>query len=331
MSLPKQVRQQIADAKRIESEMRSAETPVEPTPPPAPVNPETPVVAAPAPAPAPTPAPQPQMDSQHAELLQQYRTLQGIHRTLQRSNSELQSKAQGLQSQVSELSTEVEQLRAKVSAAPTPSVAPVTPEEIKEFGPDLISVIERKAQEVAAPLNQMVASMRAEGEALKQRNAELEQQLNGVTRTQAENAQARFQADLMRLVPDFNTLNFDSNFLSWLSQVDPLDARRRSLQERLNEAVEYGDAEAVAGFFNAFRKVVSAQPAPTPKVDLAAQAQPASRSAPDAAPAVSGRQWTGANIDKFYADVARGKYTPQEKQRIEREIFTAQKDNRIAA
>lgn len=334
MALPKQVRQQIAESKRIEGELRAAaETPpADPAQPPA----EAPVAQQPAePAPAaPVAAAKPVPDARYEELLQQHRSLQGIHRTLVRSNENLQSQAQGLQEQYSRLAAEVEQLRTqKTPPNPTPSVAPITPEEMREFGPDLINVIERKAQEVAAPLNQALVETRAKAEALERRNAELEQKLNGVSNAQAQSAQDAFQARLLALVPDFNTLNYDKKFLSWLSQVDPLDARRRTLQDRLDEATQVGDADAVASFFNTFKSLVAAAPtpAPAPKPDLVAQAQPASRAAPDNAPAKAGRLWTQLEISAFYSDVARGKYTPQDKARIEKEIYAAQKDNRIAA
>lgn len=333
MALPKQVRQQIEDAKRIEGELASAAAtpPADAAAAPVPDTPAaTPVAAAPEAAPAP--APQPQPDAQYAELLQQYRSLQGIHRTLVRSNSELQSKAQGLQQQVNELTAQADQLRQQLSAPPAAPVSKITDAEVQEFGPDLISVIERKAQEVAAPLNEALARVSAEAEALKRRNAELEQSMNGVSQVQASDAQARFQTDLLRLVPDFDALNFDGNFLSWLSQVDQLDARRRTLQERLNEAVEMRDVQAVANYFNTFKQLVAAAQAQAPrKPDLAAQAQPASRAGADAPPAQDGPVWTGAAIAQFYADVARGKYAPAEKQRIEREIYAAQNGRRIAA
>lgn len=72
-------------------------------------------------------------------------------------------------------------------------------------------------------------------------------------------------------------------------------------------------------------------PAPAQRPDISAQAQPTSRAAPDIAPVNSGKQWTQQGISEFYADVTRGRVTPADKARIEREIFAAQKDNRIAA
>lgn len=332
MSLPKQVRQQIAEAQRIDGELRAAAATAAdvtvPTPQPSP---------APQPAAAsPVPASAPQPDQKYEELAQQHRSLQGIHRTLVRTNGEQQSRMQGLQSQHEQLSAEVEQLRkqlAAASAAVPASIAPITEAEVKEFGPDLISVIERKAREITAPLNQALNEANAKAEKAAARNAELERQLNGVTSVQAKNATQAFEDRLRGLVPNINVLNYDNKFLSWLSQVDPLDARKRTLQERLNEAVEYGDAEAAASFFRAYETLVAqaAAAAPKPNANLAAQAQPASRAAPDSQQPSAGKTWTQTEITAFYDGVTRGRYSPQEKARIEREIYTAQKDNRIAA
>jgi DNA repair exonuclease SbcCD ATPase subunit len=322
MGLPKQVRQQIAEAKRIEDELKAAQA----APPPAQptlVKPAEPPVAA---APAPVPAPQP--EAQYQELLQQYRSLQGIHRTLVRSNSELQSQLQSMQTQVNELTAHAEQVRN----APPPSnpVTPISEAEIKEFGPDLINVIERKAREVAAPLNAALEQANVNMTHMQRRNAELETQLKSVSADQAQTRQSRFESDLVQLVPDFNALNYDNTFLSWLSQVDPLDAHKRTLQERLNEAVSMLDAQAAASYFNAYKKLAAFHAA-RPKNDISGQAQPASRSAPDVVTQNTGRQWSQGEISQFYSDVARGKVSPQEKARIEGEIFKAQKENRIAA
>lgn len=335
MALPKQVRQQIADAKRIEGELKAAQeaapaAPADPTPPtPTP----EPQAAAPAPAatPAPAPAPAaPKPDAQYAELLQQHRSLQGIHRGMVRTNNELQSQVQTLQASVQTLTTEVEQLRQR-PAQPQTTSSVITDAEVAEFGPDLISVIERKAQQVAAPLNTKLAETTAELEQVKKRNLQLEQSFGEMQHVQQENAQDKFTADLTRLVPNLNALNYDQKFLSWLTQVDPLDARRRTLQQRLDEAVELGDAEAAAGFFRTYLSIVARAAPPAPKTDLSSQAQPVSRPAPDAPPAPAGKRWTQQGISEFYADVARGRFSPADKARIEREIFTAQKENRIAA
>lgn len=333
MALPKQVRQQIEDANRIEGEMRAAQA-AESSAPAEPASAAPTVVATPAaepeaqaPAPAPQPAPQP--DAQYAELLQQYRSLQGIHRTLARTNSDLQSQVQTLQASVQSLTGEVERQRQ-----PQPKAQPVssiTDEEVKEFGPDLISVIERKAQEVAAPLNAQLAQAQDTLARLAARNAELEQSLNNVSQVQADTAQTTFVSRLTQLVPDFNVLNYDNNFLSWLSQVNPLDPRKHSLQDQLNDAVQLGDADAAAKFFLTFKSLVAQAQVAKPKPDLAAQAQPTSRAAPDVTPVATGKQWSQADISAFYDGVTRGRYSPAEKARIEKDIYAAQRENRIAA
>lgn len=333
MSLPKQVRQQIAEAQRIEGEIRAAAAtpPADPAVAPQPSPAPQPAAAAPTP-PSPAPAPAAATDPKYEELVQQYRSLQGIHRTLVRTNGEQQSKMQGMQAQLNELSTEIGTLRTAAAAAPSPAatIAPITPEEIKEFGPDLINVIERKAMEIAAPLNQALRDSNTKMEALAARNAELERQLVGVTQVQAQTANQNFETRLRALVPDIDVLNFNAQFLAWLSQADPLDARKRTLQQRLDEAVQLGDAEAAASYFAAYKSLVKAA-TPQPNPNLAAQAQPASRAAPDSANQPTGKTWTQAEIASFYDGVTRGRYSPQEKARIEGEIYKAQRENRIAA
>lgn len=330
MALPKQVQKQIADANRIEGEIRAAQAleaaaaqPVADAETPPPDNVETPTAAAeaPAPEPAPVPAPAPQPDAQYETLLQQYRSLQGIHRTMSRNNSELQSQVQTLQASIQEVKAELERVRQQATPAPADA-------DVGEFDPALISIIDRKAREATAPLNEALAKVTA-------RNAELEQSLASINRDRAESAATAFEDQLSRLVPDINALNYDQNFLAWLSQVDPLDAHKQTLQQRLDEAVRLGDARTAAGFFNTYKSLATAHaapaPAPAPKPNLAAQAQPTTRSAPDASSVGNvGRKWAQAEIAAFYDNVTRGKYTPQEKARIEKEIFSAQRDNRIA-
>lgn len=342
MPLPKQVQQQIAEAKRIEGEIRDAQTapPSDESTPPnvseAPIAAAEPVVAAPAPVEpvAPAPAPQPSVGDQYAELLHQYRTLQGIHRTLVRTNTELQSQVQTLQASVTSMTSEIEQLKQRPAQPSAPS-APLSAEEIEQYGEGLISVIERKARELTVPLNEQLSQANQELAKLKEHNTRLEQSLNGVNQQQAETRVNAFQQRLISLVPDINALNYDQGFLTWLAQADPLDARRRTLQQRLDEAVQIGDADAVANFFHTYRRLTTPQPvSPAPSSSSAqmAQAQPMSRSGPDAdTSGQSGKRWTQKEIGDFYADVSKGKYSPAEKTRIERDIYAAQKDNRIAA
>lgn len=334
MALPKQVRQQIADANRISAELQAARV-ADSGEPPAPVveppkEPENVVTTEPeVPVAAPVVPAAPEPDARYTELLQKHQTLQGIHRRLVNANGELQSQVQTLQAQVQGITAEVERLRQQ---PPAPPVSSITDDEVKEFGPDLISVIDRKAREVAAPLNEALAAARAQLEALTQRNAHLEQSLNGVTQQQAKSVQEQFGTRLLSLVPEFKVLNHDQNFLAWLSQVDPLDPHRRTLQDRLNEAVQLGDADTAASYFNTFKQQYAPPAAPKRTVaDISAQAQPASRSTPDAAPVNTGRMWSQDSISQFYADVSKGRYSPSEKTRIEGEIFRAQKENRIAA
>lgn len=347
MSLPKQVRQTIDEAKRIEEELRrQRETPAE-APPPAEAQPmaeaqppeETPAppaassepIEVSAPPPPEPPATPTVPKSDYDQLAHQYRTLQGIHRSLVQARTELEQR-------VVALTRELEAVKQQQSTPP-PQTQSLTKEEIEEYGPDLIGVIERKAQEVAAPLHAQVRL-------LTERNQFLENSLRSVSQVQATSAEEAFVSGLARLVPDWETTNYDPNFLAWLDLPNPFSVNE-SRKQTLDRAVAHGDFRIAASFFTAFKaesgnlqpssSAPAAQPTPTRQPvqvpPLESQAAPAQRSAPDQTAQARGKIWTQQEVGRFYQDVTNGKYrlNPQEKQRIEREIFTAQKENRIAA
>lgn len=335
MALPKQVRDQIAEAKRIETEMHAPPVVEQPptTPLPSVSGSELPVAATPPIAATPPVPAAPQPDEKYNALMQQYSSLQGVHRTQLRTISEQSEQLAALTQSVQGLTTEVERLRTQPPAPP--SIAPITEEEKEKFGPDLLNIIERKAQEVAAPLQGALNKAQTDLAAVVARNAELERALGTVSRAQTDTVQTRFNERVNQLVPDLVAINHDPRFASWLSQVDPMDPQRRTLSQRCDEAVQAFNADAVAAFFNTFKSLLPTTPvpaaAPSPNDTLVLQAQPQSRAAPDAPPAQAGRQFTRAEVSQFYEDVKRGRYTAADKLKLEREIFQAQNENRIAA
>jgi len=272
--------------------------------------------------------------SQFDELVHQYRTLQGIHRSQMQARGEMEQRIATLTQQVQTLTARSQQ----PSSPPPQKSTALTPEEIEEYGEDLIGVIEKKAREVAAPLQTQLDSTVAAYRQLQERNQYLESHLQGVTQAQNEGREEAFFSKLPALVPDWETLNYDAGFLAWLNQPNPFHAGE-TRKQGLDLAVQNFNPEAAAVFFTAYKAENPTVPV-TPKnqpvsvPSLESQAQPAQRSTPDVVrPTPQGRVWTQGEITKFYRDVTDGKYrtNPNEKQRIEREIFTAQRENRIAA
>ena len=126
-----------------------------------------------------------------------------------------------LHSQVREMQTQIQQLiadKAEIEArkAEVPQVDSLITDEDKEaFGPDLIDLIERATNSKVATL----ANREAE---LVKEIKELKGQLGNVTERQVVSEKDRFLSSLAQQVPDWETLNIDPGFLSWLQEVDPV-------------------------------------------------------------------------------------------------------------
>lgn len=208
----------------------------------------------------------------------------------------------------------------------------LTAEETSEFGEDFMRVVEKKAKQAMAPVVQRY----------EQEIASLKQRLSGVAGVMQADAQTRVKQQLTELVPNWQQLNYDEQFLAWLGLPDPYSGAIRG--EMLKNAYAQGDALRVANFFKGFlaeeAAVAPARAEPhvgsetVPKVPLENLAAPgraktaASQTVPAEKPVV-----TRAQIATFYADVAANKYRgtegQKEKARIEALIFDAQREGRI--
>lgn len=207
----------------------------------------------------------------------------------------------------------------------------VTPEEEQDYGSDLLGVVGRKAKEELTP----------EIKSLKSQIARLEAQLQGVTAQTQMGVRERMYQTLDRDVPNWRELNEDPEFLSWLNLPDLFSGAIR--RELLTAAYQRSDAARVAAFFKGFIADEAAtnpaggyaeRPAPSEgakRPSLESLAAPG-RAKTSAAPApVEKPFFTRAQISKFYSDVNRGAYRgrEEEKGRIEKQIFDAQRDRRI--
>jgi hypothetical protein len=223
--------------------------------------------------------------------------------------------------------------------AVTPSVAAtrlVTDKEVEEYGPELIQLVGRKAQE---ELNPVLNAMRAELDDLKG-------QVRGTRTEVVRTARDRVFAGLDTQVPTWRALNENQDFLNWLALPDRFSGYIR--QELLNKALEQHDAPRVAEFFKGFLTEEAAgsngsaglQPAPgltpaTPapsKVPLETFVAPGRAKSPAATPAPAEKPIiTRAQITQFYTDIAAGKYrgNEAEKDRLERMVFDAKADGRV--
>lgn len=316
-----QQQRQAEEIARIEADIAAANAqPAEPeapepeTPEPLGTPPETqPVYVAP---------PQPADDTWR----QRYLTLEGKYK----------AEVPRLHAEVRELKASLETAIAKMSAAPAPEKpAPaksklVTDKDAETFGSDLIDLIKRQAQELVSErevaLNEVVKELRAE-------NASLKANVTSVTKTQEATAQEAYVAQLTALVPDWETVNRDQGFLTWLEGQDPLSGLAR--QALIDNAYQQLDAKRTAVIFNAWKGLQPAQPPapPQPKPEVQRQVTPGKSKQVPASPAsdASGKIWSHAEIENFYRDVRAGLYVGKaaEVAQVEAEIDLAVSTGRI--
>lgn len=302
--------------------------------------------AAPAAAPAAPAAAQPAAAAAApVDWEQRYKVLQGKY------NAEvprLTQQLQDMQRQMNGLQGLLGSLRqpAAPAAPAAPAPPPVTDAEIKEFGPDLYDFVKRVARgEQAAILPE-----------IDKRVAPVVQKVDAASAAaqnanqQAAAAQRRAMFDLLKQqVPNWEALNDDPGFLAWLDQRDPYTGEVRG--KLLERAEAVNDGPRVVAFFVGYQRENATVAPATPAAAAAAPAAPAASAAsqptletmvapgaarPGAARAPDGsgkRVWTRAEIGKFYADAAQGKFRSTEGQKryreIEAEIFLAQREGRV--
>jgi hypothetical protein len=321
MALPKQVEAQLKELEQIEQQIADSQKQGEPPPEPAPAEPT------PQPNPEPTEPTPVETKPEPAEPVvaeetwqQKYKTLKGMY----------DAEVPRLHADLRELKSQVESLRRAAETKPAEPAKPVTAEklvtdaDVEAFGQDLIEVQRKVAREVAA-------EFRGELDAVKAENAKLREQL---TATGTQVSEATFEQRLHRLVPDFDAVNVNPQWIAWLNEVDPLlRGPRLSIAQ---EAFNRGDAEGIAHYVQLFKAstapAAAAEQTDSKAEEIARQIQP-NRTSSNAQPAPQGRILRDADIQKMFiraADLSsKGKL--EEARKLEAEIDLAYKEGRVTA
>lgn len=273
-------------------------------------------------------------ESASEDYAQKWRTLQGMYNAevprLHQQNRELNQRVQ-----------QMEQLLASLSAQPKPTDTPqqtavqklVTDKDVEEYG-DSIDVMRKVSREELIPVAQRLAQIE---NVLRQMQVNVVPQVQAVAQKQQVSAEQQFWASLAAAVPNFREVNANEGFQSWLLETDPLTGITR--QTYLEDAQRALDAHRVANFFRTWLETTGqatvAQSAGRASVsELEKQVTPG-RSRGTGTPAASPKAKTYApqDIQKFFNDVRAGRYKgrEQERDRIERDIFAAQREGRIVA
>ena len=259
------------------------------------------------------------------EWEQKYKTLQGMYNTdvprLNAQNKSLNDRVSQLESLLGDLNKQ----EAPVQETPVEKL--ITEDDVKEYG-DSIDVMRRAAKEEVAGQMGRVAQLEAEIEKLRGVVPQVQQ----VQQQQKTSSEQQFWNTLNAEVPNWNEINSNPDFQSWLLEIDPLTGMSR--QTYLEDAQKKLDAKRVISFFSTYEQASgnanNARETRSSNPELAKQVAPGrGRSAKPVAS--EGKTYSPADIEKFFSDVRKGKYKGRDEERgkIERDIFAAQQEGRI--
>lgn len=331
-NLPQAVRDAAARADALMAQQNGAPAPQqEPTNPAPQQEPEPAPLQQPAPAPQ-QPAPAPQPDNQDPATIDwehRYRSLHGRMEAESRTARANNERMAQLEQQLEQMSR---QMQGGASQQPAPddvlsqlNLAPITEDEMQEFGPEVASFIERQAAKVIRPI----------AEKFQRDTAQLRASMENIT---TANHRTEYQVMLDRLdqeVPEWRVINTDPEFLQWLDYSDPMSGQIR--KSMLQQQYKRNNADSVIAFFASFLKETGKapaapqqrQPEKIPLEQFAAPGRPhpaAPAPSPADKPIIS-----RAQITAFYNAKARGEYRGREAEAdaAEQMIFDAERDGRV--
>jgi hypothetical protein len=280
-------------------------------------------------APDPTPDEQRRTEPTPDTAEQRYRTLQGMYNA---DTARLRTENQQLSARLSQL----EQLLASMSAQPalqqqqtTQYEKLITDKDVEEYG-DSIDVMRRVSREETLAAQRKIAELE---QLVRNMQTSVLPRVEQVAQRQAVTAEQSFWSDLTNVVPNWREVNSDPGFHSWLLEIDPLTGLSR--QTYLDDAQRNLDVSRVASFFRTWQGVGGQSIAQSPRNAAASQLEKQvapGRGRSNGAPTPEQpKTYTNADIAKFFDDVRKGAFKGREaeRDRIERDIFAAQRENRI--
>lgn len=259
---------------------------------------------------------------------QRYKVLQGKYNAEQRAARE----------RIAALEAQVNTLIVHRAPAPPPAItAPTVPstpreralaagfteKEIEEYGQDLVDMMVRTANNIAAPA---INSLRAE----QQRLAGTVQ---NTVQTARRTAEELFWDTLSDKVPNYAEINQSQEWLDWLGQREVFSGRTRN--EGLQNAFQASDALRVAEIMKTFlaEDERTRSTAGGPRIDPATLVAPgtpvSSAPAPAGTNVANSEIITEAEVREHYAAVRRGHLKGKRKEEAEARINRALAEGRI--
>ena len=270
-------------------------------------------------------------DSQENETVEQrYKTLQGMYNAeVPRLHAEKRDMANRV-SQLEQLLAGMQQPKTEpVPKAEAPKL--ITDADVEEYG-DSIEVMRRVSKEETSAAEQKLKQLEKQIEALQNNVLPRVEQ---VAANQVKTSEQAFWSELSTTVPDWRDMNDNQDFQNWLLEIDPLTGISR--QTYLEDAQRNLDVGRVTNFFNAWKgnngSESNAQPNRKAQSsnELKKQVSPGKGKSSGKPQSNSNKTYSPDDIKSFFDDVRKGNYRnkEEERDRIERDIFAAQREGRI--
>lgn len=160
-------------------------------------------------------------------------------------------------------------------------------------------------------------------------------QVQNIAQTQEDSAKAAFWAAINGSMPNWRTINDNEEFKAWLLDIDPITGYTKDAF--LKEAQRNWDSNKVVYIFKEWERLAAGSAPPTQKPNTKANSELELQVSPGPSRGVStpggtqSKTWTRAEVAQFFRDVTAGTYKGREQERakIEADIFSAQRENRI--
>jgi hypothetical protein len=251
--------------------------------------------------------------------------------------------ARGQNEQLMQRIGQLENLITTMSNAPAPQHAPQQEtadysKDVEDYGQDMVDFAKRVSR-------QENAALQAELERTQRVLVAMEQRLNGmqqqvvpavqqVVQKQRISAEQEFFHGVAQHVPQWERVNADPRFHQWLLTPDPMTGITR--QTYLEDAQRNHDVARVVNIFRTFAPSAGTPPQnrPNPAAsELERQIAPGRTVAANSPSTQEAKRWSRTEITKLYDDHRKGNFKGREAEfkELERDLFAAQRDGRIAA
>jgi|7_EtaG_2_1085326.scaffolds.fasta_scaffold05555_5 hypothetical protein len=280
--------------------------------------------------------PQEQVAAENQEnetVEQRYKTLQGMYNAevprLHADKRDLSNRVSQLEQLLSTMQQQPEKIEKPISEEPAPKL--VTDADVAEYG-ESIEVMRRVSKEETLVAQKKLEALEKQIESLQ---SNVIPRVEQVAASQVKTSEQAFWSELSTTVPDWRDTNGNQDFQNWLLEIDPLTGISR--QTYLEDAQRNLDVGRVSNFFNAWKEnnggVSNAQSnrKAQSSAELERQVSPGKGKSTGKPQSNSSKTYSPNDIKSFFDDVRIGNYKgkEEERDRIERDIFAAQREGRI--